>query len=158
MVHDSYGAHAGHADTLNRLLREAFVAMYRGTCSGQFRERRFQLVAQLTPEAGGEDSATAAVRHAGPRGREGLAVFLRLINPLSQGAYALLDALQGLPKSVQITGAAVLFNEIARGINADPSELLNQAQRRADFVSQSDVITQRTEVRSLRAYVKGELA
>jgi hypothetical protein len=75
-----------------------------------------------------------------------------------QGAYALLDALQGLPKSVQITGAAVLFNEIARGINADPSELLNQAQRRADFVSQSDVITQRTEVRSLRAYVKGELA
>ena len=46
MVHDSYGAHAGHADTLNVLLREAFVAMYREDVLGKFRE---QLIAQLSP-------------------------------------------------------------------------------------------------------------
>jgi DNA-directed RNA polymerase len=46
MVHDSYGAHAGHADTLNRLLREAFVEMYRGDVLGTFRDT---LVGQLSP-------------------------------------------------------------------------------------------------------------
>lgn len=46
MVHDSYGAHAGHADLLNVLLRQAFVAMYREDVLGRFRE---QLIAQLSP-------------------------------------------------------------------------------------------------------------
>lgn len=47
MVHDSYGAHAGHADSLNRLLREAFVKMYSGDVLGRFRDA---LVAQLSPK------------------------------------------------------------------------------------------------------------
>jgi hypothetical protein len=75
-----------------------------------------------------------------------------------RGAYAALSGIDTLPPEVQVTGVAILFNEIATGLGLDPSELLNQAQRRADFVSQSDAITQRTEVASLRAYVKGELA
>lgn len=44
MVHDSYGAHAGHADALNVLLRRAFVEQYREDVLGKFREA---LIAQL---------------------------------------------------------------------------------------------------------------
>lgn len=47
MVHDSYGSHAGHADTLNRLLREAFVCMYREDVLTRFRE---ELIGQLPPK------------------------------------------------------------------------------------------------------------
>lgn len=47
MVHDSYAAHAGHADTLNVLLRESFVAMYREDVLGKFRDA---LVKQLPPK------------------------------------------------------------------------------------------------------------
>jgi DNA-directed RNA polymerase len=47
MVHDSYGAHAGHADTLNRLLREAFVSLYREDVLGKFRSA---LIEQLPPK------------------------------------------------------------------------------------------------------------
>lgn len=47
MIHDSYGAHAGHADTLNYLLREAFVQQYTPDVLGQFREA---LLAQLPPK------------------------------------------------------------------------------------------------------------
>lgn len=72
-------------------------------------------------------------------------------------AYACLNTLQGYRPEVQVAGVAVLFNEIAQGLGMDPTALMEHAQRRADFTSQSDVITQRTEVRSIRAYVKGEL-
>jgi DNA-directed RNA polymerase len=37
MVHDSYGAHAGHATTLHRVLREAFVEQYSGNVLEDFR-------------------------------------------------------------------------------------------------------------------------
>lgn len=47
MVHDSYATHAGRADTLNVLLREAFVALYRGDVLGRLRD---ELVAQLPPK------------------------------------------------------------------------------------------------------------
>lgn len=47
MVHDSYGCPAGHADALNRNLRQAFVDQYSGDVLVQFRD---QLAEQL--EAG----------------------------------------------------------------------------------------------------------
>lgn len=48
MVHDSYGTHAADCDTLARLLREAFVEMYREDVLQSFAD---QLRAQLPPEA-----------------------------------------------------------------------------------------------------------
>lgn len=47
MVHDSYGTHAGHADALNVILREAFVSLYREDVLAKFRET---LVSQLPPK------------------------------------------------------------------------------------------------------------
>jgi DNA-directed RNA polymerase len=47
MVHDSYGAHAGHADRLNVLLRQAFVEQYTPDVLGRFRD---ELVGQLPPK------------------------------------------------------------------------------------------------------------
>jgi DNA-directed RNA polymerase len=47
MVHDSYGTHAGRADTLGRLLREAFVTQYREDVLGKFRQT---LIEQLPPK------------------------------------------------------------------------------------------------------------
>lgn len=47
MIHDSYGAHAGLADTLRFCLRRAFVDQYSGDVLEDFRN---QLAGQLTPE------------------------------------------------------------------------------------------------------------
>lgn len=47
MVHDSYATHAGDADTLNVLLREAFVQQYEVDVLAQFRD---SLLEQLPPK------------------------------------------------------------------------------------------------------------
>lgn len=47
MIHDSYGAHAGLAETLRFCLKRAFVDQYSADVLGDFRT---QLVEQLTPE------------------------------------------------------------------------------------------------------------
>jgi len=47
MIHDSYGAHAGLADTLRFCLKRAFVDQYTADVLGDFRN---QLAEQLTPE------------------------------------------------------------------------------------------------------------
>ncbi|MDF0504878.1 hypothetical protein POK33_29515 [Burkholderia cenocepacia] len=47
MIHDSYGAHAGLADTLRFCLKRAFVDQYSADVLGDFRN---QLAEQLTPE------------------------------------------------------------------------------------------------------------
>lgn len=74
------------------------------------------------------------------------------------GAFAALDGIQSMPAEQQIAGVALLFAEMCVGIGLDPSELLNQSARRALVALNSDGLTHRTEMRSLKAYVKGELA
>ncbi|SMG43711.1 DNA-directed RNA polymerase [Paraburkholderia susongensis] len=51
MIHDSYGAHAGLADTLRNCLRRAFVDQYSGEVLADFRN---QLANQLPPELAAE--------------------------------------------------------------------------------------------------------
>jgi DNA-directed RNA polymerase len=51
MIHDSYGAHAGHAEGLRFNLRRAFVDQYSQEVLKDFRD---QLAAQLTPELAAE--------------------------------------------------------------------------------------------------------
>jgi DNA-directed RNA polymerase len=51
MIHDSYGAHAGLAETLRFCLKRAFVDQYSGDVLGDFRN---QLGEQLTPELAAE--------------------------------------------------------------------------------------------------------
>jgi DNA-directed RNA polymerase, mitochondrial len=51
MVHDSFGCHASDCDTMNTLLREAFVEQY---SVNQLENFRSQVVAQLPPEIAAE--------------------------------------------------------------------------------------------------------
>lgn len=69
------------------------------------------------------------------------------------GAYAALDGIQGLRPEQQVAGIALLFTEMCEGLSLDPSDLINQSQRRA----RDDDNFAQTEMRSLRAYIQGEL-
>lgn len=75
-----------------------------------------------------------------------------------RAAFAALDSIQGLPTEERMAGVAMLFTEFCRGCDLDPSQLINQAQRRADAMLLTEGVTQHTEMSALRAYVKGEMA
>lgn len=73
-------------------------------------------------------------------------------------AFAALDGIQSMLPAQQVIGVAMLFTEFCDGLGLNPSELIDQSRRRAAIALNSDAITHRTEMRSLKAYVKGELA
>lgn len=76
----------------------------------------------------------------------------------TNSAFAALDGIQSMPPEQQVGGVAVLFTEFCDGLGLDPSEVIDQSRRRAAAAINSDAITQRTEMKALRAYIKGELA
>lgn len=69
------------------------------------------------------------------------------------GAFAALDGIQVMPPEQQVAGTAMLFVAMADELGLDPSELIDQARRR---MKDDDTFAQ-TEVKSLRAYIQGEL-
>jgi hypothetical protein len=73
-------------------------------------------------------------------------------------AFAALDGIQSMPPAQQLAGVALLFTEMCDGVGIDPSEIIDQSRRRARNALSADSLTQRTEMKSLKAYVKGELA
>lgn len=70
-----------------------------------------------------------------------------------QAAYGALSAVQDESPGVQLGASAVLFLALVEELNLDVSQVLNQAKR----IATDDDTFYRTEMRSLKAYIQGEL-
>lgn len=68
-------------------------------------------------------------------------------------AYAQVSATQTMAPHLQVAGAAVLFTNLCAGLDLNPSEVINKAQR---LTADADTFYT-TTIRALREYIKQEI-
>lgn len=74
-------------------------------------------------------------------------------HPTIQSAYAALSGAQDSLPAMQVMGFAVLFNEVCKALNLDPSEMLDKARRVARHSEDHFSL----EIGALRQYIHTEL-
>lgn len=69
-------------------------------------------------------------------------------------AFAAISTLQDFPAHLQVAGASILINEMAKILNLSVSELLNKAERMAGDMNEQ----YKPEILALRQYILMELS